>query len=157
MCGSPMARKCTVCAHPKCTEINRRATEPGASMRAIAGEYDLKESSMKRHAAKHLRPLIVKATAKLERKAQTFAQRMLRAVDLAEQEVDDAPPGFRQGAIGLYLQALDRQAKWVERLSDKHEHSRGDVPMSRAEHAAALEQLITDATETLAEVKGKMS
>jgi len=71
-----MARKCTVCAHPKVDEINRLLLENKLSAREIGRRYGLSDSAIRRHKANHL-PERLKA-------AHDFKE-SLRAADLLDQ------------------------------------------------------------------------
>ena len=49
-----MPPRCTICDHPDIDEINEALAADKVSMRVLAGEYDLKTSSLQRHRANHL-------------------------------------------------------------------------------------------------------
>ena len=55
-----MPRTCTVCQHPEREAINRALVE-GASLRDIAGQYNVAKSAVDRHKAEHLPAVMAKS------------------------------------------------------------------------------------------------
>ncbi len=72
-----MARKCSVCSHPKHKEIDRLLVEGVVSKRTIATRFEINISSVKRHANSHLLTKMVKAQ---EAKELTEADSLLGQV-----------------------------------------------------------------------------
>lgn len=56
-----MPRLCTVCHHPKRTEINRLLVANGDSSRGIARQFGLDDEAVRRHSIAHLSAKIVRA------------------------------------------------------------------------------------------------
>lgn len=55
-----MPRKCSICIHPKCDDINQ-ALLSGASKRHIAMRFDVSEQALRRHERNHLPEVLVQA------------------------------------------------------------------------------------------------
>jgi len=72
-------RTCTVCRHPRRIEID--AAIPFASDRGIAGQFDLKHTSVERHRKAHLLPQLAHAA----KRAELNVSRLV--VDLVENHV----------------------------------------------------------------------
>ena len=71
-----MPRRCTVCEHPARAAIDRALVGGSGSNRRIASHYGLVETSVRRHAARHLHLALARAHE---------AQEMARADDLLGQ------------------------------------------------------------------------
>lgn len=56
-----MAPRCTVCSHAESEAINIALVADGASLRDIAGQYQLSKSAVERHKAEHLPSIMVKS------------------------------------------------------------------------------------------------
>lgn len=55
-----MSRKCSICTHPKCEEINQALLD-GVPKRRIAAQYNVSDTSIRRHARNHLPEKLVQA------------------------------------------------------------------------------------------------
>lgn len=55
-----MPQKCTICSHPRRTEIERAAVRGELSNRRIAAQYKITESALRRHRFEHLPDLLIK-------------------------------------------------------------------------------------------------
>jgi hypothetical protein len=74
-----MPQLCTVCTHPKRKEIDLALVRAEQSNRAIASDFGLHESSVKRHRVVHLAPILQQALAE-----QTQADKIDCNLELAK-------------------------------------------------------------------------
>lgn len=75
-----MPQVCTICSHPKRAEIDKALVATGASVRAIARQYDVSKDALNRHVKNgHLVDKIKKAQ---------IAQDIAEADDLLEEILD---------------------------------------------------------------------
>jgi hypothetical protein len=70
-----MARPCTVCGHPARTEIERALVAGHPSLRALADEHGLSDSSLARHRDTHLRRALARAVE--EERVEVDADRLV--------------------------------------------------------------------------------
>jgi hypothetical protein len=56
-----MSRKCTICIHPQCSEIDRMLVEGDSTLREIADRFVVSRSSVARHKNNHLPAHLVRA------------------------------------------------------------------------------------------------
>ena len=106
-----MPRACTVCTHADRDAIDRALVE-AAPMRRIAAEHSLAETSMRRHAARHLPTTLVLAAEAAE---------VMRADDLLGEERrlhrEALEAAKASGHLGATLQAIDRAQRSVALLA----------------------------------------
>jgi hypothetical protein len=69
-----MARPCTVCGHPARAEIERALVAGHPSLRALADEHGLSDSSLARHQDTHLRRALARAVE--EERVEVDADRL---------------------------------------------------------------------------------
>lgn len=125
-----MPRRCTVCLHPKRTEVDK-ALVANRTFRSIADDTGLSEAALKRHAKSHLPTWLAKANAPVdpvaneqrlveyhqEREAQDTreaidAMAQLKAINAACLEVLRKAREAEDHSI--LLRAVDRIAKQIE-------------------------------------------
>jgi len=116
-----MPRRCTICDHPKCAEIDRALVGNGTSYRRIAAQFGVAETSLRRHKAEHLPVLLVKAKEAEEvmnadtllEQVRQLKKRAMALLDGAEKAQD-----FRTalGAIREARGTLELLAKLVGEL-----------------------------------------
>jgi len=127
-----MPRACTICTSAERDAIDRALVE-GKPKRRIAAECGVDEASVRRHAAKHLPGVLVKAHA---------AQEVLRADDLMglarrlQEEALEVLERPKAGDnLGGVLQAIDRLQKGTVLLTGLLETQQASEPRSFAELA----------------------
>lgn len=109
-----MSRACSVCTHPSRDAIDQALVE-SAPIRRIAADHGLAETSMRRHAERHLPSTLVLAAevAEVTRASGLLAEaRRLHGEAVAALETAKA-----QGNLGAVLQAIDRAQRSVVLLS----------------------------------------
>lgn len=75
-----MPQPCSICSHPKRAEINKALVADGASLRAVARQYDVSKDALQRHVKNgHIEEKIKKAQA---------AQDVVEADDLLSEILD---------------------------------------------------------------------
>ena len=109
-----MPRVCTICTHAERDAIDRALIE-AAPMRRIAAEHSLAETSVRRHAARHLPTTLVLAAE---------AGEVMRADDLLgearrlhREALEALAAAKASGHLGATLQAIDRAQRSVALLA----------------------------------------
>lgn len=109
-----MPRACSVCTHSSRDAIDRALVE-SAPMRRIAAEHGLAETSVRRHAERHLSSTLVLAAEAAE---VTRADGLLaEARRLHGEAVGALEAAKAAGNLGAVLQAIDRAQRSVVLLS----------------------------------------
>lgn len=109
-----MPRACSVCTHPLRDAIDRALVE-SAPIRRIAADHGLAETSVRRHADRHLPSTLVLAAEAAE---VTRADGLLaEARRLHGEAVNALETAKAAGHFGAVLQALDRAQRSVVMLS----------------------------------------
>ena len=104
-----MPRVCVTCAHPQRAEINQLLVSGSGSIRSIAAQFEVAESSLKRHARDHVpKELSAAASVARENESGSLLERVRRLYTAANNILSDAQAGKDQR---LALLALDRLAK----------------------------------------------
>lgn len=116
-----MARPCTVCAHSERPAIDR-ALVKGAPKRRVAADFSLAESSVRRHAARHVPKLLSDASAAREEEERLTAadllsdlrdlQKTARRLLTKAEKMGDIPTALR--AVGELRGLLSVGLKGVE-------------------------------------------
>ena len=109
-----MPRVCTICTHAERDAIDRALIE-AAPMRRIAAKHSLAETSVRRHAARHLPTTLVLAAE---------AGEVMRADDLLgearrlhRETLEALEAAKASGHLGATLQAIDRAQRSVALLA----------------------------------------
>ena len=90
-----MPARCTICYHPERDAIEESLIS-GASMRDIAGRFELAKSSLSRHMASHLpADVIEESTARDAQRAETLRERLEDLYGRAERILDEAEAAGR--------------------------------------------------------------
>jgi hypothetical protein len=99
-----MANVCTICTHPNLKEINERLIK-GDSNRAISNEFNVTESSLKRHKLKHLPSSLTK---QFEEMRENDSFDIMTKIDFLIKETEDIYTVSRNGGKDLLaLKSLD--------------------------------------------------
>jgi len=120
-----MARKCSICFHPRRAEIEE-ARLAGSSFRGIARRFAVSEDATERHAASHLSQKLAKAMAAQEAQSYAAVERHVereelsgealleRVLSLARQAEEILRDARADGKPGLALAAIDKAASLLE-------------------------------------------
>jgi len=110
-----MPRVCTVCAHPKRSEIDRTLVAGEVSNRRIASQYGMSERAIRDHKANHLKVRMLKAAERREEadiRTAIDVVGQLRAINGASLTILKDARDARDG--DLALKAIDRILKQIE-------------------------------------------
>lgn len=106
-----MARACTVCSHPKRSEIDR-ALVGDVPIQHIAERYGLVDTSIRRHEKTHLPARLVKAAEKADVTQALDVVAQLKAINGASLQI--LQKAKEAGNGGLALRAIDRIQRQIE-------------------------------------------
>ncbi len=106
-----MAQSCTICTHPQRRAIDA-ALVADASLRDIAGQFDVSKSAVDRHKAEHLPAHLVKAHEQEDIRQAIDVVRQLKAINQATLGILKEARDMRKHAIALM--AIDRVQKQIE-------------------------------------------
>lgn len=110
-----MPPKCSICIHAQRSEIDRVLLDDSASLRDIAGRFQLSRSALSRHRKEHLAErmseIAVRNADADVRTAIDVVGELRRVNDAATHVLSDA---LEAGDGGLTLQATDRILRQVE-------------------------------------------
>lgn len=113
-----MARRCTVCTHPKRDEVNRQLLKRSSSQADIAQRYGLSTSAIDRHVANHLK---VSAEAMADAaNARTIIGYASQLYDRANQVLDRAL---------LVLETSEDDARSVQAAAASIREVRGSIEL----------------------------
>lgn len=107
-----MARRCTVCEHPKVEEINTQLAIESNSNRKIAAQYQLSMASIRRHRMRHLPKEIMKAQRAQESLNADAIWRQLQTVNTTT--LDILREARDRGDHDLALRAIARAERQIE-------------------------------------------
>lgn len=101
-----MARKCTVCEHPKRKQIDSALAIDGASYRTVSNRFGLTQSALKRHVANgHITPAVLneKQVLAIQEKSNFERNHQERLDDLIEQKALARAEGNRKLELDITL------------------------------------------------------
>jgi hypothetical protein len=109
--GYGMTRLCTVCQHKQVEEINKLLIN-GAPNRRIASQFNLVETSIRRHKDKHIPEFLLKSK-EISDLAQ--ADNLAHYLNVEYQDIKNIKQqALDQGDNDLALKAIDRSLKTIE-------------------------------------------
>lgn len=101
-------RKCTICEHPKVSEINRHLIEHIVTYRHIADKYNVSYAALRRHRDQHLTEKAVAAREKNDNErdvaqGDTVLESLLmlkeKALGILKRAEEDEKPGIQLSSI----------------------------------------------------------
>lgn len=155
-----MARKCTVCIHPKRAEIDKLLAAGSESNRRVASQFGLVAKSVDRHAASHL-PARVQAAVERKQIALdapladqvNWYQEQARECLFRAMDADDLSNAGTHIARGL--ECLNMLAKLTGSYApQKHQHSILDLrKLTPEQHIGELEKMRADVDAEIARLR----
>src|SRR5215218_1037113 len=107
-----MGQRCSVCTHSEGHAINVALVSPDRNYRAIADDYGLAQSSVKRHAADHLPSLLTKASEAVE--SAQADELMVELEGVNEDIYRLRNKAEQRGNLNVALQGCDKALKALE-------------------------------------------
>lgn len=114
-----MARRCSICNHPKRREIDKALVSRSASMRDIAGRYGVSRSALSRHRKNHLPKLVKAAEAAAGAEAVTSGAALIDELDrLLKRAMAILEKAEKAGELRVALQAIREARETLKTQAD---------------------------------------
>ncbi len=107
-----MARKCSICTHPKQGDIDAAIVAGNDSIRSIAKLFEVSDASLLRHSKNHIAKAL---TESKKAQVETNADNLFEKIEQLMREVSEIKTkAMVLGNLQLALTAIDKQARVIE-------------------------------------------